>query len=74
MLLSDLKFSLLTSNTQVSSFDCGDNDLNDFFRNVALLYKQELLAMTYCFEDNSGKVIGFFSVSNDSLIDKDFEK
>jgi GNAT superfamily N-acetyltransferase len=74
MLLSDLQFSQLSPNTQISSFDCGDKDLNDFFQNVALLYKQELLAVTYCFEDYTGKVIGFFSVSNDSLIDKDFEK
>jgi GNAT superfamily N-acetyltransferase len=74
MLLSDLKFSLLTADTNISSFDCGDRDLNDFFLNDAMLYKDELLAVTYCFEDASGKIAGFFSVSNDSLVDKDFEK
>ena len=74
MLLTELNFSLLTPGTNVSSFDCGDEDLNDFFWNVAIMYKQELLAMTYCFERNTDEVIGFFSVSNDTLIDKDFEK
>ncbi len=39
-----------------------------------VIIKQELLAMTYCFEDEAGNIIGFFSVSNDGLIDKDFEK
>ena len=72
MTLSDLKFSPLSVETSLLSFDCGDSDLNDFFRHDALLYKQELLAVTYCFEDVNGKVLGFFSLSNDSLIDKDF--
>ena len=74
MQLSDFRFSILTGDTQVASFDCGDRDLNDFFRSDAMLYKNELLAVTYCFEDINGKVIAFFSISNDSLVDKDFEK
>jgi len=74
MLLSQQKFSLLSPNSNFLSFDCGDKDLNDFFMHDALLYKHELLAVTYCFEDTNGKILSFFSVSNDSLADNDFEK
>lgn len=74
MLLSDLKFSLLHTDTKIASFDCGDKDLNDFFISDSFLYQVELLSTTYCFENEQNNVLGFFSVSNDSLIDKEFEK
>jgi GNAT superfamily N-acetyltransferase len=31
-------------------FDCGDDDLNEYFHKDAILYKQELLTQTYCLQ------------------------
>lgn len=64
MLLSDFKFSLLQSNDLI--FDCGDSDLNDFFRTDAIPNQKALLTKTYYWhKDNI--VIGFVSLLNDSI-------
>ena len=50
----------------LSSFDCGDEDLNDFFRNDCLPHREQLMAETYVFteEDN---IIALVSFNNDSV-------
>lgn len=62
----------LTSN--IKSFNCDHTDLNDFLFNDALKYSDELMGVTYIFETNNEKaeVKAFFTVSNDSLIDKGY--
>jgi GNAT superfamily N-acetyltransferase len=47
-------------------FDCGDQDLNDFFHHDAIPHKRELVGVTYCYytENNA---MAFFTVSNDAL-------
>lgn len=45
------KIRKLDVNDKVTSFDCGDNDLNDFILNESYLYRNELLAVTYVIED-----------------------
>ncbi|MBD5415006.1 MAG: GNAT family N-acetyltransferase [Bacteroides sp.] len=58
----------------VASFDCGDDDLNDFILNEALHYHQARLAVTYVIEvKNSNEVVGFFSLANDRVSISDFE-
>lgn len=55
---------------QVSSleFSCGDDDLDDFFHNHALLYAREHLGETYVFVNNDiSEIVAFFTVSNDSI-------
>ncbi len=47
-------------------FDCGKQDLNEFFNEEALQHNEELLAKTYCFEKEN-KPTGLISLSNDSL-------
>jgi len=47
-------------------FDCGDSDLNEFFAKDSVVSGKELLSVTYTLESD-GKVIAFFSVSNDSI-------
>ena len=74
MKLSDLQFTRFAKEKETANFDCGDNDLNDFIRNDAWAYQQELLSVTYLFEDAHKDVVTFFSVSNDSLKDQDYEK
>lgn len=50
-------------------FDCGNDDLNDFFRNDALNYTSQLLGKSYCFtlDDNETQVVAAFTLSNDSI-------
>lgn len=50
-------------------FDCGDNDLNEFFEKDCHLYSNELLGKSYCFKlDSDDKVIVCaFTLSNDSI-------
>lgn len=63
----------LKEGEQVSSFDCGDNDLNEFILNDANLYLKQLLAVTYIIEEKtSGNVIAFFSLANDRISIDDF--
>ncbi len=53
------------------SFKCGNVDLDDFFQYDALLYKQQLLAKSYCFllDDLAeiSTIVCAFTLSNDSL-------
>lgn len=58
----------------VTSFDCGDEDLNDFIINEANLYRREFLAVTYTVEDKTtNEVVAYFSLANDKISIADFE-
>lgn len=58
----------------VKSFDCGDEDLNDFIINESVHYRQARLATTYVIEERlTDKVVGFFSLANDRVSISDFE-
>ena len=51
-------------------FSCGDQSLEQFFRDEAVLYADARLGKTYVFLDNTTsetKVVAFFTVSNDSV-------
>lgn len=50
-------------------FDCGHNDLNDFFQNDCINYSKELLGKTYCFtlDDDPTEIVCAFTISNDSI-------
>lgn len=64
----------LSPEEQISSFNCGDADLNDFLLNEAAPYRKALLAVTYVFEEKSTKqVAAFFSLANDRVSLSDFE-
>ena len=54
------------------SFDCNNEDLNDFFFNDSLKYAKALLGKTYCFVENTlnqneKRIVSFFTIANDSL-------
>jgi hypothetical protein len=66
MELAGLSLIKLKSETIIRSFDCGDDDLNDFLVSKAKEYQRELLAVTYILE-NEERTIAFFSIFNDSL-------
>ena len=68
------KVRKLQKDERVKSFNCGDDDLNDFLLNKAILYRKSLLAVTYVFENiESKEVIGYFSLANDCVSLTDFE-
>lgn len=58
----------------INSFDCCDDDLNDFIINEAPLYRNALLAVTYVVEDKmSSDILAYFSLTNDKISISDFE-
>ena len=63
---SKVKAERLSKIYDVSKFDCGDDDLNDFLKNDAFIYQEKKIATTILFfyEEN---LIGFLSVAADSL-------
>lgn len=64
----------MQSDETIASFDCGDDDLNEFIAKEAPLYRKALLAMTYLLEDmTTGKVLAYFSLANDRVSLSDFE-
>lgn len=53
-------------------FSCGDPDIDEFFSADSRVGGQELLCVTYAFMNpETGEVVGFFSVSNDSIKKED---
>lgn len=56
----------------LSPIDCGEEDLNDFFANEAVLYSRELLGKTYIWATNFEpyNIVAAFTVSNDSIKSK----
>ena len=64
--LEGLSFFQLKENYPIKPFDCGDDDLNDFLFNKALLYQKELLATTFVIE-NEKRTLGYYTLLNDNL-------
>lgn len=65
-LLDKLTLTRLSPDSAPKQFDCGDDDLNEFFRKDAAAYGHQLLAVTYVFENDS-ETAAFFSVLNDKI-------
>jgi hypothetical protein len=63
ILFSDIDFQKLTEGHDLSSFSCGDTDLDDFIKNDALQYQNDLMAVTYL-GLWQGKVVCYFSLAN----------
>lgn len=66
---SDCTLYPIDKNTDLSSFCCGDEDLDDFFRNDAYLYSAQLLGKSYIAVTNteSPQIACAFTLSNDSI-------
>lgn len=73
MTLNDLVFlPLVPEKTDFSNFDCGRDDINDFFLNDASDYQEELFGKTYDFvlEDTPTNIVAAFTVANASIFTK----
>jgi len=64
----DCELIILSETQVISSFNCGNSDLNDFFNHDALLYRRQMLSET-CFYRHkiSGDIICAFSFSASSI-------
>ncbi len=63
---SQVKAIRLSRLYDLSKFDCGDQDINDFLKQDAYIYQENKLATTTIFVYNE-EVIGFFSTAADSI-------
>lgn len=61
-----MKLVRLTPRHNLSSFDCGDDDLNEFLIDNALDYKDQRIANTFVLEDGD-KIVAFFCLLNDKI-------
>jgi hypothetical protein len=62
------KAIILSGEQLITDFDCGDADLNCFFNNNALHYKNQFLAQTVFLRHNeTGKVICAFPLFPNTL-------
>lgn len=65
----DFTIRLLKEGEKIDAFDCGDDDLNDFILNSSVLYKEEMLAITYLVQTRtSGEVLAYFSLANTAFL------
>jgi len=69
---TECELFFVSEKQQIAGFDCGNEDLNDFFNNKSFLFKEQMLAMT-CFFRHKGnrKIVGAFSLSPNALKAKD---
>lgn len=67
------RFIRLNENNVVESFDCGDQDLNDFILNRSVAYQKYLLSVSYAFANpDNGKILAYCSLANDKVAVTDF--
>jgi len=64
----DCELVILSEEQIISGFDCGNEDLNDFFNHDAIQYKRQMLSQTCFFRyKGSGDVVCAFSFSASSI-------
>lgn len=63
---SKIKIAKLSEIYDLKKFDCGDEDINEFLKEDALLYQKEKIATTtlFIYEDN---ILGFCSLASDAV-------
>ena len=64
--LEKLRPTDLTSNLNLTSFDCGNYDLNDFIKNNALDYQKQHIAQTTCIL-YGGEIVAYYTLACDAL-------
>ncbi|MBD5367538.1 MAG: hypothetical protein HDR82_11170 [Bacteroides sp.] len=84
--MDSIRFNLATDSTLYKlnelilqnyvSFDCGVDDLNDFFINDALTYEKDLMGKTYCWLNNSNnrRIVAMITLANADIQTTHFTK
>ena len=67
MMSLEIEFFRLEEDSIILTFDCGDDDLNDFLFNDAKNYFKHFLAITYIIQTKN-ETIAYFSLSSDALL------
>jgi len=68
----DCETVFLSEKQVIENFDCGDEDLNDFFNHEAILFQRQMLAETVFFRHKiSGEIVCAFSFTSSSIKTKD---
>lgn len=64
----------LEGTEHINTFDCGDEDLNDYIVNESPNYTKAMISVTYIIIDKNqeDKIIAYFSLANDKLSVSDF--
>ncbi len=57
-----LRFTLLDETACINGFDCGDDDLNAFIKNLALLFQHRHFGVTVVCTDSAGKMVGYYTL------------
>lgn len=60
----------LVHHSDIENFDCGDRDLNEYFRVDSVAYQSELMTQTYCFHqegDRQCNSLALVDFCNDSI-------
>lgn len=60
----------LTDDYPVTTFDCGDDDLNEFLLKDAIDFQKKHIAYIYILEDD-GKILAYFCLLNDKISRQD---
>ncbi len=68
-----MKVVKLTDDYDFKSFDCGNDDLNEFLLQDSKQYSAKRLAVTYMIESEED-IVGYFSLANDKLTIRDVDK
>jgi hypothetical protein len=71
--MPDWKIKRLSPDDKRPAFDCGENDLNEFFAVDSIVSANELLSVTYVVEIDD-TLAAFFSLSNDAVKKGELEK
>lgn len=64
--LDELRIQKLSAIHDISKFDCGDKDINEFLHKDALMWQQRKLAITHLIIYNE-QIVGFYCTSADSI-------
>lgn len=64
--IEDIKLSKLSREFDLSKFDCGDPDLNEFLKEDSFEYRDNKITSTILVIYNE-RVVGFFSICNDAI-------
>lgn len=57
----------LTSDYELSAFDCGDQNLNEFLLEDAKPALELRIANTFILEDDNGRIVAYFCLLNDKV-------